>query len=282
VGDWKRLELPLGNTLNPFPRWSSDSKQIVYVASNQDAGQSSGEVVHLHELSTGEDRELYQAHGLVNCSLADHEPKLFCIDRTAEENDLISVSVDAREVERLHTFPSSWILVDRPSRDDRSLYLLRHPNDQAGGGEILRWEIAKQRETVLEQLAPTAFGSVSSDERWLTRLDMQKQILELRPTSGGNWETLVNKILPTGQFATAPDGNWLIYHYVDSAGKHGLFRVPTAGGQPERLGDLPTNSRSGTLEVSPDGSKIMVAAGDYKTGYELWSLENFVPPAPKR
>jgi hypothetical protein len=48
------------------------------------------------------------------------------------------------------------------------------------------------------------------------------------------------------------DGNWLRYHDVDSAGKHSLFRVATGGGQPERLGDFPTNSSSGTLEVSPD------------------------------
>jgi hypothetical protein len=36
------------------------------------------------------------------------------------------------------------------------------------------------------------------------------------------------------------------------------------------------------MEISPDGSKIIVASGEYETGCELWSLENFVPPAPKR
>ena len=40
--------------------------------------------------------------------------------------------------------------------------------------------------------------------------------------------------------AFTPDGNWLLYHDVDAAGKHSLFRVATAGGQPERLGDFPS------------------------------------------
>jgi hypothetical protein len=35
------------------------------------------------------------------------------------------------------------------------------------------------------------------------------------------------------------------------------------------------------LYISPDGRKVMVAGGEYDTAYELWSLENFVPPAPK-
>jgi hypothetical protein len=35
------------------------------------------------------------------------------------------------------------------------------------------------------------------------------------------------------------------------------------------------------MRISPDGSKVMVAAGEYGTAYEMWSLENFVPPAPK-
>ena len=85
----------------------------------------------------------------------------------------------------------------------------------------------------------------------------------------------------TIQLNATPDGNWILYHGVDSARKHGLFRVATAGGQPERMGNFPTNSLEGALEISPDGHKVMVAVDDYETGYELWSLENFVPPVPK-
>jgi hypothetical protein len=46
----------------------------------------------------------------------------------------------------------------------------------------------------------------------------------------------------------------------------------------QALGDFPTNSLTGALEISPDGHKVMVSANDYETGYELWSLENFELP----
>ena len=111
-------------------------------------------------------------------------------------------------------------------------------------------------------------------------MGMDKQGLKIRPVSGGDWKSLISLDF-TIQFNAMPDGNWILYHGVDAAKKHGLFRVATAGGQAERLGDFPTNSLEGALEISPDGHKVMVAVDDYETGYELWSLENFVPPAPK-
>jgi Tol biopolymer transport system component len=98
--------------------------------------------------------------------------------------------------------------------------------------------------------------------------------------SGGDWKPLLSLNKGNGNFT--PDGNWFVYHSVDSTGKRSLFRVPIVGGRPERLGDFPTSSPSGTMEISPDGSKVLVSVGEFATGYELWSLENFVPPAPRR
>jgi hypothetical protein len=69
-----------------------------------------------------------------------------------------------------------------------------------------------------------------------------------------------------------PDGNWLLYHGADAAGKHGLFRLATAGGQPERVGDFPSQNKVGFLNISPDGQKIIAQAENLP---ELWILENF-------
>ena len=119
---------------------------------------------------------------------------------------------------------------------------------------------------------------MSPDERWLIRKGAKGA--DIRPISGGDWKALVSSNT-SAQDSAAPDGNWLFYRDADAAGKKGLYRVATAGGQPERLGDFPTNSNGGgTMEISPDGRKIMVA-GMFGAGWELWSLENFVPPAPK-
>jgi hypothetical protein len=193
------------------------------------------------------------------------------------KTDVFSIVVDSGQVERLHTLPGSPLFGPLSSRDDEALYMFR--GDYVREGELLRWEIATQRETVLERIPPGAWGWVSPDERWVVEVDRHRY-LKIRPTAGGDWKPLLSDS-HAGHFNLTPDGNWLIYHTVDSAGKHGLYRVATAGGQPERLGDFPTNTPDGSLEISPDGRKVMVAAGEYDTVYELWSLENFVPPAPK-
>jgi len=277
AGVWKRLDLPLGNTLNPGPQWSADSNQIVYSAQYEDVGQTGGESIRLRNLSTGGDREIYHALGYTHCTWASQQPKLFCAENGMGKTDILSISVDSGQVERLHTLPGSPLFGPHSSRDGQALYTFR--GDFVKEGELLRWEIATQRETVLERIPSPASGSVSPDERWVVEVDGQRNV-KIRPTSGGDWKPLLSDS-HAGHFSLTPDGNWLIYHSVDSAGKHSLFRVATSGGQPERLGDFPTTSADGSLEISPDGRKVMAAVGDYEHIDELWSLENFVPPAPK-
>jgi len=274
--DWKRLQLPLGNISNPFPQWSSDSNQIVYIARNEDEGQNGGEVVHLRNVSTGEDRAIYHAQGHTSCAWAVRKPKLFCSDKADKASEIVSIAADSGEIDRLHSFSDS-IWIDYLSHDDKSLYIVKGGID--AGGQMVRWEVASHQETVLEQFPPQSWGEMSSDERWLIRATAKN--LDIRPLSGGDWKPLVSRLTQSGHVDFTSDGQWVLYHDADSTGKPAVFRVATAGGQPERVGEFPTSAPSGTMRISPDGSKVMVAAGEYENGYELWSLENFVPPAPK-
>ena len=277
---WKRLDLHLDNPLNPMPDWSSDGNQIVYVAGSEDAGQTGGSVVHVRNLSTGKDRQVYHLLGQGTCTWAIQLPKLFCTDQ-AEKTEVLSIGVDSGEIARLGTIPGPWFFILCPSSDNQALYLIRLTEEQHE--KLTRWEIATQQETALANFTEIsiarAFVLPSRNERWLLRLT--NQAYEVRPMAGGDWKALVSH-KGWGWHATfTPDGEWLVYQDVDPAGKQGLFRVATAGGKPERLGDFPTTSRNGSMEISPDGRKIMVAAGEFEDGLELWSLENFVPPAPK-
>jgi len=275
-GGWKRLDLPLGNMLNPEPQWSGDSDRIVYTAQHEDMGQTGGESIRLRNLSAGGDREIYHALGYTHCTWAVQQPKVFCAENGVGKTDILSISVDSGQIERLHNSPGLPMFGLHVSRDDRDLYIFRSKFN-AEEGELRQWEIATQRETVLERMPPGAWGWVSQDERWVVEVDEHRNV-KIRPTAGGDWKPLLSDP-HAGHFDLTPDGNWLIYHTVDSAGKHGLYRVATSGGQPERLGDFPTSTPDGSLHISPDGRKALVAAGEYDTVYELWSLENFVPPA---
>jgi hypothetical protein len=80
--------------------------------------------------------------------------------------------------------------------------------------------------------------------------------------------------------AVTPDGKWVLYPGRDSSGKPGLFRIPSTGDQPERLGDLPNRLAEELHQIrpSPDGRKILVTRNLYSSR-ELWLLENFVPSA---
>jgi hypothetical protein len=220
--DWKHLDLHLGNVSRPFLRLSGDSNQIVYVGRHEDtgwnAGPNSGQVVHLYKLSSGEDREVYHALGDSACTWAAQQPKLFCVDYTSEKTDIFSIAVDSGEIARLHTIPTPQALrIGHPTRDDRGLYMYR---STSGGWELLRWEIATGQEMILER--DTSPAKVSPDERWPSR--WAKQNLQIRPVSGGDWKVVVSlKFQSSNHFNFTPDGNWLVYHNVDSTGNTACF-----------------------------------------------------------
>ena len=82
----------------------------------------------------------------------------------------------------------------------------------------------------------------------------------------------------------SPDGNWVVYHDVDAAGKGGLYRIASEGGQPQRLGDFPTTGpviwMVSSLSISPDGRRFLVhAPRERRRTGDYWVLENFLPAA---
>jgi hypothetical protein len=133
----------------------------------------------------------------------------------------------------------------------------------------------------------------SPDERWLVL--PRKYGFDIRPTAGHDWKNLVllnrGEFVPkstigvrmgNGGFAFTPDGNWLVYLDTDSAGKHAVFRVPLTGGKPERLADFSTDSFEASLSISPDGRRVVAESWEGLSGFETWSLENFIPVVTKQ
>jgi hypothetical protein len=54
-------------------------------------------VVHLYNLTTGEDHEIHHAPGDISCSWAVQQPKLFCADYVPEQTDIFSIAIDSLE-----------------------------------------------------------------------------------------------------------------------------------------------------------------------------------------
>ena len=57
----------------------------------------------------------------------------------------------------------------------------------------------------------------------------------------------------------------------------GGFDVTPDGKWTGTSGDLPVQSFSGTIRISPDGRKLIASVFDSSQGFEFWSLENFSP-----
>ena len=179
-------------------------------------------------------------------------------------------------MDRLGSLPGGMALVYRSGRDDRSLHFFKVDKDQA---MTTRWEIATRQETILDQSGSTQFAATAMpDERHLIRADRHE--LAVKPVESDTWQALAST--DHLQHAVTPGGDWVLYHGTDSAGNHVLFRVPLAGGAPERLGSFPSPSYLGSIEISADGRHIVAASYDYEHGFELWALDNFMPAAQTR
>jgi hypothetical protein len=270
-GPWQPLTLAGDNHFNPWPQWSPDGNQILYEASQGDAGQ----FIRLRDLSTGSDREVYRSRNDASCTWAASHPKVFCADWTdSTKSEILSVPLDGGAVEHLGSVKSNPILL-RAGADDQALYWIS--NDEVHQGKTERWEVATGRETMLtdalnRQMAPI----VSMDEQWLIRPSHDHHI-EVRAVSGGEWRPILPAGGGTGQFATTPDGRWLYFHGLDSTGNRSLFRVEIAGGTPELMGNFPSSHMPGTMDISTAGNQVIVASREQANGSEYWLLENFVP-----
>jgi hypothetical protein len=271
-GSWKRLDPGSSGSFWPVPTWSPDSNQIAWTVAREDTGQA-GFVVRLRNLATGKERDLYRGTGMTNCIWAARHPNLFCSEVASDgtTTSIFSIAVESGRTEQLGAVPGRGILESVALPNDQAVYFLRQTP-----GELTRWDIGTGQETLLEHDAFNLDLDVepSPDGGWLKRF--LKGNIETRPMSGGDWKPSL-PLSAGGQSGFSPDGKWIFYHNKDAAGKDGLYRVATAGGSPERLGDFPTGNVSGTLCISPDGRKIIALAHNDEISYDTWLLENFEP-----
>jgi hypothetical protein len=224
--DWKQLNLSGTSSATfsaSYARWSPDSTQIAYTTPVEAAGRNTW-AVRLRNMTTGQERELYRGNSSIPaiCVWAAQHPNLFCSEfHPPNTQEVFSVAIDSGHVERLGSFTqTSYWDPYFVSDDDRAIYM-----DQEPGHELIRWDIGTHQVTALGR---TPGNDIISTDRWMGR--RAQETIEIRPTPGGDWKPLIS-LSPTQMGLTA-DGNWLFYHDVDAAGKHGLFRVATAGGQP--------------------------------------------------
>jgi Tol biopolymer transport system component len=276
LADWRSLNL--NGLYNLYISFSPDGTQIAYTGLDADPTRRN---LVVRDLATGQERQIYRSpYPNLACQFSVKSPKVFCgMQKEEGETNLISVAVESGAVEQIATFKGHKCLIT-PGWDDQTFHLFECtwsviPYQSPFG----RWDRSTQLETVEE--APSndvRFELPSSDGRWLVRL--QAGSLSVRSTSGGDWRVLVSGVGWKRAPSISSDGNWIWYGDTDSAGISSLFRVPTAGGLPQRMGALPRNFSNSGFLISPDGRQVLSPRG-IDVAYGLWIMENFVPAASK-
>lgn len=281
VGAWQRVTLSDGSVLGSRPVWSPDGSRLMYLATNED--QSGDDTVNLLDLSSGQDRVVSRSG--VDCrSWEGRGSRLLCTQpRGKGKFDAVWLSPDSGEIEPIHTFANPYLRVARPSRDGRALFLYK-PGTTALVQDVVRWDIATGQATLAysyQSPKEESMGTrLSPDEHWLIRNSGQG--IEICPLGGSHWKTVATLDPSTSSHyygaALTPDGSWLFYLNRDAAGKLAIFRVATAGGDAQYVGDFPSKSSEyAALDISPDGGKILAHTWENADGWEMWSLENFLP-----
>jgi hypothetical protein len=151
-----------------------------------------------------------------------------------------------------------------------------------------QWEIGTDRETPV--FNPF---QASRDGRWLFSSlfrgpDDRRQI-SLRPAAAteNDWKPAAYPKVEgwaAGRFTAGitDDGEWLYYRDRDGAGKDGLYRVATSGGEPMRVGDYASSTRDFMMmSIGPDGRQFIVGVLEPSDRPDLWILENFRPGGSK-
>jgi dipeptidyl aminopeptidase/acylaminoacyl peptidase len=270
---WTSLNLagpPNPGTLTP---WSPDGTRFAYVTG--DVFQPT-QMIRVKNIETGDDRELYRADFIGGCVAAHRQNVLFCVRGTPfEDRQIFSVSLESGRAETRGTLRRRGNIEQMTSDDENIVFYDRATNAR------FEWEIATGEQRVVSFYR-------SEDARWSLR---GWRPIEIRPaTDGTDWRPLVPRsFVPPGGYGVvrfSPDGEWVLYYDRDRDGQHGLYRVATEGGQPQRLGDYPPAGRTpvlngSALSISRDGRRFIVhATRERRWTGDYWILENFLPVVP--
>jgi Tol biopolymer transport system component len=197
------------------------------------------------------------------------------------------VDIENGAADRLHHTDrriSSFVL----SSDGRAIYWSTPSvSGLATSGELTRYDIAEQKETLLKHnewfiaVAVSPDGSqlaylktVRNDE--LRRLKEYPSVVEVMPTAGGPARQVFrDKIWLSGHryntLSWTPDARHLLFVRDDGR----LWRIPATGGEPQDMG-VSMRGRIKAPSLHPDGSRLVFGVADADDN-EVWALDNFLP-----
>jgi len=282
---------------NLAPSWSPDGRFLAYYRRG-DLYEETPPTLVIHSVETGEERDvpvkLEQLPAPVRW-FPDGKSVLVSAYESPERNQVTFYRVDAQTGDHGLVRSSPGPGPDRAelSPDGKTLFFFTGGEQKLWGGVISRdIETGQEREITRVPFMGPESGwtelAASPDARYLAfrrAVDESWTALMLVPAAGGELRELYRYPLQSqperyGELSWTRDGRNVLF--VRGTGKDGmpeLWRMPIAGGDPQRTG----LSMQGMRVVSPhpDGRRIAFDTGSRSgTPNELWVLEN-IPGAAK-
>ncbi len=166
------------------------------------------------------------------------------------------------------------------SADGRTVYF--NQEDALGINHVVAHHLASGRRTFVSHAGNSRALAASPDGRSIAFVAAHNLIrpfrtdLHVADADGGNVRTVLTTSTPSelptavpAAVAWSADSRFI---YFVRQGTGSLWRVAAAGGSPTLVGELSTDV-VGTIDISPDGRRVIYGAGGPPT-IEVWALEN--------
>ncbi|MBI2185700.1 MAG: PD40 domain-containing protein [Acidobacteria bacterium] len=281
--------------VNVGPTWSRDGEHLAYY-SFRDSFDSNAtrltaaaiRLLVIRSRKTGEERTVplppRVAFSVSRCCFWGG-PKWFPDSRSVliESGDaqgagfgFYRLAIDTGNTELLAHVPRGALFYDL-SPDGRTIFYTIGLDDRV---KLMRFDIETRRESELKNVSASVSDIVSlavSPDGLQLAMVLLGGIVEVMPAAGGQSREVfrpVDRELGTGwhrqALAWTRDQRFLLWVRGDKS----LWKVPTAGGRPEKVGIPMENIKN--LAVHPDGRQFVFDAATEEPTEEIWALENFL------
>ncbi len=275
----------VGSNLNPSS--SPDGQYLSYLSQRTQGLPANKAHLVVRSLETGEERVMPMIFQGGGKPLWLPDGRLILLARNAQNHTTI-YRIDHRrsQIETLLDTGKPAPQLAALSPDGRTVYFSTGAPGDLLKNQVTAYDLTSGRRTDFTHAGTSRGMAASPDGRSIAFVATEaitppfRAELHVANADGSNVRTILTSNAP-GDYplnvAWSSDSRFI---YFARQGKGSLWRVAAAGGSPTLVGELSTDA-VGTIDISPDGRRVIYGAGGPPT-IEVWALENLrLPPVAR-